>query len=87
MNYESPGLKLDQETDYMKDDVYALGISLFKMVTKCYPFGRGSANIKLFKAFQKNQENFWQYFEKKLNNEEPYEDDFKDLINKMLEVD
>lgn len=65
-------------------DLFALGIILFNLFDGGAPFGKANSSDSLFEKIAENRyDSFWEYFGRWRD----YPEDFKDLINNMLQLD
>ena len=64
-------------------DIFALGIVLFTIYTRCPPFYQATSDDLNYRLFVADNEKYWDIFEKRLNGEK-FPSEFKTLINDML---
>jgi serine/threonine protein kinase len=72
-------------------DLFALGVMLFIIATKAYPFEIEEDEVGIeipenYKTFLYKNDKFWKTFDKYIKHM-PNNEMFKDLINKMLAYD
>lgn len=76
-------------------DVYSAGVVLYAFLAQEYPFvettievdGKKRAHLKEYSTFIKENQNFWETRAKKLGDSSMFSEEFKELINGMLEYD
>lgn len=90
--YYSPELIEKRPSLLTHADIFALGVTLFTMVTCYLPFGTASADDKIYSLLKERKyDAFWKVQDQRrdeffpLEAEKVYSEEFKDLINRMLE--
>jgi serine/threonine protein kinase len=69
------------EYDLQKLDTFSLGVILFVLIMKSFPFSKACMSDDYFKTFIESKETFWKIFS---DLRDPSKD-FKDIIHKMLD--
>ena len=67
-------------------DIFAAGVCLFIMISKCLPFIAAKQTDKIYKCIAiKREDVFWRYHNKiSFQGQDIFSSEAKDLINKML---
>lgn len=85
-NYMAPEIHNGDKYDGEKVDVFASGIILFILITGRPPFLLASKKCKYYNLIlTNNHKKFWTVHQNFLKNEVILNEEFKDLINKMIE--
>ena len=66
-------------------DIFALGIVLFTIYTRCPPFDKATSDDYNYKLFVAKNEKYWNIYGKRLRRK--FSSEFKTLINDMLSYD
>lgn len=83
-------------TNFQAADIYSLGIVLYCMKAQCFPFaeiktpnadGKIDFSLKYYSTFLKNNSGFWEMKASQKKNPEFFSEDFKQLVNGMLQFD
>jgi serine/threonine protein kinase len=85
--YMAPEIHTGKPYEGVRVDVFALGVTLFTLICRTYPFKLAKSNDDSFKYLVKGSPDaFWKYhimnLEEKIKKE--ITEDFKSLINGML---
>jgi len=89
-NWRAPELKNGLCTDFIKADVFSLGVILFVILTGAPPYaevncGSYSKFDNRYQALQTNPARFWDAYTKMMGGDMNfYDEDFKNLVSSML---
>lgn len=83
-SFKSPEMLMKKKYNGVMNDLFAVGVTLFILMTGKAPFNNANPNTGLYQFIALNySEKFWKVHDKK----QKYSSDFKNLINSMLAFD
>ncbi|CDW85970.1 protein kinase domain containing protein [Stylonychia lemnae] len=86
--YQAPEINLKLKYKGQNVDIFSLGVILFNMVIGVFPFRIAHQTDQCYRQIMKGQTGqYWKYFKSIVarNGGQPFSQDFKDLIERMLE--
>jgi serine/threonine protein kinase len=92
--YRAPEVIDGSCTNFQAADIFSLGIILYALKAKSAPFlevktsgadGKDHVSLKYYSAFTRNNQAFWEMKAGQLQDTKFFSEDFKELINGMLE--
>ena len=86
-NYRAPEIQIEDCQNYKAADIYSVGICLFVLLAKTFPFleadSQYSNDFQNYKKFLVNPEKFWNRMERFLKNKIHFSQNLRELLDGM----